>query len=151
MTASVRWWPANSAGRVSPDVAIIERTGDTLALIDDWTGRDTVILVDAAAPGSAPGRIHRIDLLEDELPTDVSLSSTHAFGVAEAVGLARILGRLPRHLIAYAIEGATFAPGASMHRKVAATVPKLVTRVAGELRRLEQDPAPAASMPAERQ
>ena len=82
----------------------------------------------------------------------MSLSSTHAFGVAEAVGLARRpRPAAPARLIAYAIEGANFDPGAPISRKVAATVPKLVTRVAGELRRLEQDPAPAASMPAERQ
>lgn len=35
-----------------------------------------------------------------------------------------------------------------MNREVAASVPKLVTRVADELRRLERDPARDPSMPA---
>ena len=29
------------AGHVPPEVAIIERAGDMLGLIEDWTGRDT--------------------------------------------------------------------------------------------------------------
>lgn len=130
------------AGAVPPDVAIIERTGDALALIDDWAGHDTVILVDAAA-GSMPGRIHRIDLLEDELPNDLSLASTHAFGVADAVGLARTLGLLPRRLIAYAIEGGSFDPGAPVSPKVAASRNETVRLVANELCRLAAEAAQA--------
>lgn len=125
-------------GHLPQGVAIIERSGDTLALIDDWTGHDAVILIDAAAPGTAPGRIHRIDLLNDELPAELSLSSTHAFGVAEAVGLARALGLLPAHLIAYAIEGTSFDPGAPLSRPAAAAADEVVVRVAAELRRLAQ-------------
>jgi hydrogenase maturation protease len=124
-------------GRVPPDVAILERTGDALALIEDWVGRDAVVLVDAAA-GTVPGRVHRIDLLVDTLPTDLSLSSTHGFGVAEAVGLARTLGLLPRRVIAYAIEGADFEPGAPVDPMVAASVDAVVARVAAEVRRLQQ-------------
>jgi len=126
-------------GRVPPEVAILERTGDALALIDDWAGRDAVVLVDAAA-GTLPGRVHRIDLLADTLPTDLSLSSTHAFGVAEAVGLARTLGLLPPRVIAYAIEGADFDPGAPVSAMVAASVDAVVARVAAEVRRLQQGP-----------
>jgi hydrogenase maturation protease len=125
-------------GRVPRHIAIIERPGDTLALIDDWAGYDGVILVDAAAPGAAPGSTHRIDLLQDDLPTDLSLSSTHAFGVADAVGLARTLGLLPKRLIAYAVEGVDFAPGAPVSPEVAATADTLVARIAAEVRLLEQ-------------
>lgn len=124
-------------GRLTQEVSIIERTGDALALIDDWAGRNAVILVDAAAQVTAPGGIHRIDLLADALPTELSLSSTHAFGVAEAVGLAETLGLLPPHVIAYAIEGANFAPGAEVSNEVAATVRTVATRIAEELRTLE--------------
>ncbi len=124
-------------GRLPPGVAIVERSGDALALIDDWAGRDAVVLVDAAA-GTAPGCVHRIDLLADALPTDVSLSSTHGFGVAEAVGLARSLGLLPERVIAYAIEGADFGPGAPVSPMVAASLDPVVARVAAEVRRLQQ-------------
>lgn len=124
------------AGCLPHDVEIIERAGDALALIDDWAGRDVVILVDAAA-GAAAGRVHRVDLLTETLPIEMSLSSTHAFGVAEAVGLARSLDLLPVRLIAYAIEAAAFAPGAPVGAAVAAAADEVVARVAAELRQPE--------------
>jgi hydrogenase maturation protease len=71
--------------------------------------------------------------LEQQLPTDVSLSSTHAFGVADAVGLACALGLQPRRLIAYAIEGGNFDPGASISPEVAASVSEVVKRVTDEI------------------
>ena len=123
-------------GRVSRDVAIIERSGDALALIDDWEGRDAVILVDAAAPGGTPGCVHRIDLLRDALPPELSLSSTHGFGVAEAVGLADALDLLPAQVIAYAIEGANFDAGAPISPQVAAVTAEVANRVVAELKQL---------------
>jgi hydrogenase maturation protease len=131
--------PAELAGSVT----ILERGGDALALIDDWAGRDGVILVDAAAPVSAPGRIHRFNLFEDVLPIEISLSSTHAFGVADAVGLARTLGLLPNHLIVYAIEGADFGLGTPMTRLVGAAADEVVERIIDELRCLERGLAEA--------
>ena len=138
MTASAHWWFGNCSGGFRRDVAIFERSGDALALIDDWEGRDAVILVDAAAPGGAPGSIHRIDLLRDALPPELSLSSTHGFGVAEAVGLADALDLLPAQFIAYAIEGANFDPGAPISPQVAAVSGEVARRVAAELRYLGQ-------------
>jgi hydrogenase maturation protease len=124
-------------GRVPPGVEVMERTGDTLALIEDWEDHDVVVLVDAAAPTTSPGRIHRIDLVEDALPTELSLASTHAFGVADAVGLARTLGLLPANVIVYAIEGASFIPGTPMSPEVSAAADAVVTRIAAELHNLE--------------
>jgi hydrogenase maturation protease len=122
-------------------VTILERGGDALALIDDWAGRDAVILVDAAAPVSAPGRIHRFDLLEEVLPIEISLSSTHAFGVADAVGLARTLGLLPNQLVVYAIEGADFDLGSAVSGRVFAAAADVVVRIIDELKCLERDVA----------
>jgi hydrogenase maturation protease len=121
---------------VPPDVVILERAGDVLALIDDWAGHDAVILVDASARGIAPGTVRRIDLLEEALPPEFSLSSTHGFGVAEAVGLAGTLGLLPARVIAYAIEAGDFARGAAVSPEVAAAAHEVVARVAAELRDL---------------
>jgi hydrogenase maturation protease len=126
-------------GRVSPHVTILQRPGDALGLIDDWAERDAVVLVDAAAPCGTPGRVHRVDLLRDRLPPELSLSSTHAFGVAEAVGLADALGLLPARVIAYAIEAAGFEPGARISGPVAAASGDVEKRVIEELRSLEAE------------
>ena len=50
-------------GPVPPEVIILERRGDILALIDDWNSFSTVIIVDAMASIGEPGRIHRFELI----------------------------------------------------------------------------------------
>jgi len=82
------------------------------------------------------------------LPYELNLSSgctsTHAFGVAETICLARTLGKLPACFVVYAIEGACFAPGAAMTPTVAAAVEIVSQSVLRELRGLRvqnrQDP-----------
>lgn len=124
---------ARLAERAPPGVKIIQRAGDGLALIEDWDGCDTAVLIDAAAPAGQPGRIHRFDLTQEDLPAACSRASTHAFGLNEAVRLARALGRLPARVIVYAVEGLNFAPGAPLTPQAAAAVPDLVARLAVEL------------------
>ena len=119
--------------RLPRDVTILDRPGDMLALIDDWADHDTVVLIDAAAPIDSPGAVHRIDLRQQALPASLRLASTHAFGIVDAVRLAEALGRLPARLIAYAVEGAAFEPGASLSPAVAAAADVVVSRIAAEL------------------
>ena len=83
------------AGRLPGDVTLRERSGDMLALLDDWAGYDAVICIDAAAPSGAPGRIHRLDPAVDTLERDFAFASSHAYGLAEAVALAGQLGLMP--------------------------------------------------------
>ncbi len=116
-----------------PDVVVEEAGGDSLALLDRWAGMGRVVLVDAAAPIAWPGRIHRLDPLAGPLPRDLALGSTHAFGLAEAVELARMLGLLPRWMTIYAIEAACFDPGAALSPAVAAAVVPAAGRIEVEL------------------
>ena len=124
------------AGGCLDGARVIARSGDMLALIEDWADCDAVVLIDAAALVSRPGTIHRIDLVSDELPRDLSLSSTHAFSMADAIGLARTLRMLPPWVIVYAIEGACFEPGAAMTAEVAAAVAEVADRVMDDLQSL---------------
>jgi len=127
---------AKLAGRLRADVALRTRAGDMLALLDDWSGFDAVVCVDAAAPHTAPGRIRRIDLASDELPPGLWAASSHAFGFAEAVALARTLDRAPRDIIVYAIEGRGFEPGAPLTCDVAAAADDAADQVIAEVERL---------------
>lgn len=117
-----------------PGVTVIEADGDALALMDRWAGAARVVLVDAAAPMSQPGRVHRLDPMRQELPHEITLGSTHAFGLTEAVELARALGRLPGWMAIYAIEAGGFVPGASLTPAVAGAVDEAAARIAAELR-----------------
>ena len=66
------------------------------------------------------------------LPAVFSRSSTHSFGVAEAVELARALGRLPARVVVFGIEGRDFTPGEGLSPDVDAAVDEVVRRVTEE-------------------
>jgi hydrogenase maturation protease len=72
-----------------------------------------VILVDAAVSGDLPGTIHLFDAVAGPVPARIDLRSSHAFGVAAGIELARALSRLPARLTLYAIEAASFDTGAA--------------------------------------
>jgi hydrogenase maturation protease len=111
----------------------LEHNGDGIGLLESWQGAIEVILVDAAHSGAAPGTIHRFAAAETTMPRRFFHASTHELGVAEAVELARSLGRLPERLIVYAIEGVCFAAGAELSPAVAEAVEPLAGRILIEL------------------
>ncbi len=117
------------------NVALIMRSGDMLSLVEDFSDYDAIICVDAAGPMGAPGRIHRLPA--GELPRELLLASTHGFGLADAIELARALDRAPRELAVYAVEGCCFDAGAPMTPAVAAAAEETARRIAAEVDGLE--------------
>jgi hydrogenase maturation protease len=105
-----------------PGIEIIEHTGDSLSLMDCWVGNAHVVLVDATAPSGEPGQIRVWNAHGDGLPEEVFPCSTHAFGVREAVELARAMNRLPREMVIYGIEGKQFLFGAPLSWEVERSV-----------------------------
>jgi hydrogenase maturation protease len=126
-------------GRLPVDVPVVVRRGDMLSLIEDWAGFDALVCVDAAAPLEGPGRIHRIDLRTGALPKGISLTSSHALGLAQAIELARTLYLAPREIIVYAIEGGSFEPGAALTPAVAAAARVVAERIVAEVGWLRYD------------
>ena len=94
--------------------------------METWTGRDTVILVDAVSSGGTPGTVHRFDARATPIPVGLFHHSSHAFGVAEAVELARAVGRLPPRLIVYGVVGMRFAFGRGLTGAVEGAVSGVV-------------------------
>ncbi|MGO9647127.1 MAG: hydrogenase maturation protease [Terriglobales bacterium] len=88
-----------------------EQSGESFSLMDAWQGCETVIVVDALCSDHAPGEVKTWDACANPLPKTALQCSTHAFGLYEAVELARTLDRLPDKLLIYGIEGKEFAPG----------------------------------------
>lgn len=110
-----------------------EQTGEALALIDAWTGAERVILIDAVVTGSAPGTISSWDAATAPVVRDAFRTSSHAFGVAEAVELARALDRLPPSLTIYGIEARSFGTGEPASAKVVEAAESLAGRIAKEI------------------
>jgi hydrogenase maturation protease len=119
-----------------PAVPMREESGEGAALMESWAAAQQVIIIDATASGAAPGTIHRLDAQAQPIPAEFFHYSTHDFGVAEAIEMARVLGRLPASLIIYGIEGSTFAFGAELTPAVAQAVPEVVQRIQQEITRL---------------
>jgi hydrogenase maturation protease len=98
-------------GTLPAGVELLEREGEPTALIDAWDGATRLWLVDAVSSGAEPGTLHRLDASAHELPAGLFRRSTHHVGVAEAVELARALGRLPAATVVFGIEGGSFEIG----------------------------------------
>jgi hydrogenase maturation protease len=113
-------------------VTIRLASGEGTALLALWQDTDAVVLVDAVCTGAMPGTLHRFAVGTQPLPAIFSRVSTHAFGVAEAIELARALRQLPPALVVYGVEGASFETGAGLSMVVAAMVPQAVARVRQE-------------------
>jgi hydrogenase maturation protease len=124
------------SGRLPAGSKLVVRAGDLMSLIEDWAGVEAVICVDAAAQRGAPGRVHRIDLAKEALPPDLSFTSSHAFGLAEAIELARVLDLAPRRIVVYAIEGACFDTGAPFTPEVLSAAAEVADCIAGEVFRI---------------
>ena len=112
-----------------PEVEVREASGEGAGLLDTWQGAEEVWLVDAVRPSGLPGRIYRLDVTTTPLPSDFFHYSTHAFGVAEAVELARVLGDLPRALFVYGIEAQSVRPGANLTPAVEAALEVVVAEL----------------------
>ncbi|MCL5006297.1 MAG: hydrogenase maturation protease [Acidobacteria bacterium] len=114
-------------------VQILEHGGEGADLMESWRDARAVILVDAAHSGARPGTIHRIDCRHQPLPHSMFGDSTHAFGVAEAVELSRVLGRLPPRLVMFGIEGESYKLGTELSPAVRLAMSQVVDTVLEEI------------------
>jgi hydrogenase maturation protease len=126
---------ARLRGTLPPAATLVEHEGEPTALIDAWAGAGVLWLVDAVASGAAAGTVHRLDASNRELPADLFRASTHHVGVAEAVELARALGRLPRQTILFGIEGGSFEIGDELTAPVAHAVVRVADAIREEVAR----------------
>ncbi len=110
-------------------VDTLEHSGEGLALMESWRGHDAVIVIDAVVTGGTPGAVTVWDGRKAPVIQDRRRNSTHAFGVAEAVELARVLGRLPPRLSIYGIEGRRFDLGSAPSPEVSAAAERLAQRL----------------------
>ncbi|TAK03447.1 MAG: hydrogenase maturation protease [Candidatus Manganitrophaceae bacterium] len=116
-----------------PGTEIFEETGEGTALLEAWRGAEDVFLIDAVQSGAPPGTLHRIDVQVQPLPASLFRHSTHAFGIAEAVELARVLHQLPSRLIIYGIEGERFDAGVGLSPSVEKAVAEVEARLRQEI------------------
>jgi hydrogenase maturation protease len=107
-------------------VTVAELAGDLTGLMDLWRPEDRVVVVDAVRTGAPAGTVHVLDAAAARLPAGLRCGSTHAFGLGEAVELARVLGRLPARLLVCGIEGSRWSDGTPPGSAVCAAVDRVL-------------------------
>jgi hydrogenase maturation protease len=119
---------------VGPEVMVRENSGAAHELLDAWQEADAVILIDAVQGGGRPGEIYRFPVHEQPLPAEFfPAASSHAWGVAQAVALGRVLGQLPPYLVVYGVEGRNFGLGQELSPEVAQAIPEVARRIRQEI------------------
>lgn len=116
-----------------PGVQIIEHQGDGTALMERWQGFGNVFIFDAASSGAGPGTVHRFEIPPDRIPRDLWGCSTHTLNIADTLELAGALRRLPKRIILYGIEGASFEKGNGVSAQVEKAIRKVVAEVVSEI------------------
>ena len=112
-----------------PDwIQVVDGGADEIGLIDYLGDAGHVVLVDATSTGRAPGVVRAFSVGgAGVLPAPRNLS-LHAFGLQEAVGVARSLGASAAMTIV-GIEPESTAPGGQLSETVRLRVPELVEAV----------------------
>jgi len=119
-----------------PGITVLEQSGEGADLMAAWEHANAVLLIDAAQSGAEPGTIYRFDAQETSLPAEHFSFSSHAFGVAEAIEMARVLGNLPEHFVVYGIEGRNFRTGEGLCHAVEQSIETVIQRLLNEIQQL---------------
>jgi hydrogenase maturation protease len=119
--------------RALPDAVSLTHADDPLMLIDLLASAPALLVIDAISAADSPGTIHRFDASTQRLPIEFSSCSTHAFGVAEAVELARVLSSFPRHIAVYGIVGQRFGVGDTLSPEVERAVQRVADALMDEI------------------
>lgn len=150
-------WVAVDALRRSP---IIVSAGDRVRLValdrpgarlmQEFTAARRVILIDAVRSGAAAGTMHCVR--DTGTLALQHLSSSHGFGVAEALALASAVGCLPAEWVVYGLEvGGADMESEALSPPVRRALPALISEVEQEAQRLLLIPfagtGPTASRP----
>ena len=110
-------------------------------VLDLLAGARAAVVVDAIHTGGhrQPGATVRIAVGAEEFPAELAGSvSTHGLGIADAIGLASILGSLPTTVF-MGIQVAGTATGEPLSSEVAWAIPGFVDAIEAEVLRLLGD------------
>ena len=124
---------AEELARDHPDIPLHVANGEPGELLDLWSGRTRVVMVDAVVTGrSEPGEIHVLQAATEPLAV-VSHASSHGIGLAETIELARALGRLPSDVRVVGVEAGSLDPGTGLTPAVEQALPAALARVLEEI------------------
>lgn len=116
-----------------PEVFPIEIEGEATQVLEALTGAGAAIVIDACRSGATAGTIHRFDVSDQPLPATLGSFSSHGFGLAAGLELARNLNLLPCRCVVFAIEVDDFTCGAAPDARLSVWLDELLARVEQEI------------------
>ncbi len=129
----IGWLVADRLAAVmAPNQLEIRRAASPMDLLDWLDDVDRLIICDACRGLKRVGQIRRWNWPTSEIPA-VAWSGTHDLSLPAVLALAQRLGRLPNHVVVWAIEGAIGSAGETPSAGVAAAIPAVAQRILGEL------------------
>ena len=97
--------------KTPPHVLIAKSRADVGELLSYFETNRIVYLIDACIADQSADTWKRLDALQEKINFERPQTSTHGFSVAQAIDLAKILGKLPSKLIIYAIFASRYSIG----------------------------------------
>jgi len=121
--------------RTDREIKVVDGVPDGYALIETWGDSSRVIIIDCVSSGAKPGTIYCFDALNEKIPGDLFDGfSTHSISVVDAIELAGTLGRLPKSLMVFGIEGNDYSPGTQLSPEVMMAADQLIEPILKELK-----------------
>lgn len=131
--AGLRVVRALQTADLPPSVTVVEMKGDGAALMELWKGTSQVILVDAITAGLPPGSVIRIDARRELVTANLFATSSHSFGVAQALAISLALHELPLCVTLFGIQAGNLRMGSDLSAEVQKAVPETSDAIQREL------------------
>ncbi len=112
-------------------ISMHDRPGANLIRL--MQGADIVVLIDAILTGATPGNFYRLEGNEI-LQALQNQTSTHGFGLAEALKLAQALGDAPACIVLWGMEIESADPVIGLSNAVRAAIPALVKAIEDDVK-----------------
>lgn len=109
------------------DVMILD--GEGTEIMEAWKDYQNVIIIDAVQVNGSAGKIYELNANEENLHSDFFNYSSHAFGLAEAINVSKVMNKLPKFLIVYGIEGMHFNFDTKLSPKIEKAVNKTAAMI----------------------
>jgi len=129
---SAGWAVVDALGTLE-GIDLVKVRSDFAELLELFSSYTNVYVVDACQNSEQVGSWLCLDLLEEEIE-EKGLSSTHGFGLVQAVAFAKSLDQLPQKLQLYAIVGRQYEVGSNMSSEVVQAIDHVKQALLAEVR-----------------
>lgn len=110
----------------------VKEISDPSRLLHLIEKEDEVIIVDSARSGVESGTVLRFEIIPRELPE--SVFSTHTIPLQKILELLKLLDKIPKKMIIYAVEGECFDEGKKLSEKVKTAIDKVCMFILNDLK-----------------